>query len=50
MEEHPVALAMIRALAEELRNQLQIGGFTTSRAGAGEFKQRLLHLLLADRG
>ena len=37
-----------RAVAEELRNQLQIRRFAASRAGAGEFKQRLLHLLLPD--
>ena len=37
-----------RAISEKLREQLEVGRFAAARAGAGEFEQRLLHLLLAD--
>ena len=41
MEEQPVALADDHAVAEQLRQQLDVGRFAAAGAGAGELEQRL---------
>ena len=50
MEEQPVALAIIHAVAEQLGDQLDIGGLAAARAGAGELEQRLLELAALHGG
>ena len=49
MEEQPVALEMIHAVAEELGDQTRVAGLGAAGAGAGELKQRLLELAALDR-
>ena len=46
MEEQPVALAIDHAIAEQLGNQLDVGGLAAAGAGAGELEQGLLRTWL----
>ena len=48
MEEQPVALAISMLFAEQLGEQLDVGGFAAAGAGAGELKQGLLELGTLD--
>ena len=48
MEEQPVALATTDAVAEKLREQLEVRRLAAAGAGAAEFEERLHDLLLAE--
>ena len=45
-----MALAILQAVAEQLAEQFEVGGFAAAGAGAGEFEEGFQELDAADVG